>query len=116
MTRPIEDLIRAQCQIYGKNDLALEQSEVEHYLKQLKNSWALTDDGKSIGRDFKFKNYYETMAFVNCAAMVAHQQDHHPDMTVSYNNCRIEYSTHSLGGLSANDFICAAKTNAMLSV
>ena len=69
-----------------------------------------------ISRIFKFKNYYETMAFVNVAAMVAHQQDHHPDMNVGYNTCRIEYSTHSVGGLSENDFICAEKTNNTLKL
>jgi 4a-hydroxytetrahydrobiopterin dehydratase len=64
---------------------------------------------------FPFKNYYETMAFVNMVAWIAHREDHHPDMTVSYNKCRVAFSTHSVGGLSENDFICAAKIESALS-
>ena len=52
------------------------------------------------------------MAFVNVVAQIAHQQDHHPDSLISYNQCKVTYSTHSVGGLSVNDFICAAKINA----
>jgi 4a-hydroxytetrahydrobiopterin dehydratase len=64
---------------------------------------------------FPFKNYYETMAFVNMVAWIAHREDHHPDMTVSYNKCRVVFSTHSVGGLSENDFICAARIEAALA-
>jgi 4a-hydroxytetrahydrobiopterin dehydratase len=54
------------------------------------------------------------MAFVNAVAWIAHREDHHPDLAVSYNRCRVEWSTHSVGGLSENDFICAAHIEAML--
>lgn len=64
---------------------------------------------------FPFKNYYETMAFVNMVAWISHREDHHPDMTVGYNKCRVEFSTHSVGGLSENDFICAAKIESALT-
>ncbi len=63
---------------------------------------------------FPFKNYYETMAFVNLVAWIAHQEDHHPDLTVGYNKCQVAYSTHSVGGLSENDFICAARIESAL--
>ena len=66
-------------------------------------------DNKSIGKEFRFKNYYRTMAFVNAIAWIAHQTDHHPDLEVAYNCVRVVYSTHSIDGLSLNDFICAAK-------
>jgi 4a-hydroxytetrahydrobiopterin dehydratase len=69
----------------------------------------------SLVKIFPFKNYHETMAFVNMVAWIAHREDHHPDMTVGYNKCRVEYSTHSVGGLSENDFICAAKVEAALA-
>jgi 4a-hydroxytetrahydrobiopterin dehydratase len=69
----------------------------------------------SLLKIFPFKNYHETMAFVNMVAWIAHREDHHPDMTVGYNKCRVEYSTHSVGGLSENDFICAAKVEAALA-
>ena len=71
--------------------------------------------GGEIARTFKFKNYYETMAFVNAVAWVAHGEDHHPDMEVGYNKCGVRFSTHSVGGLSENDFISAAKVNALQS-
>ncbi|MCC6611145.1 MAG: 4a-hydroxytetrahydrobiopterin dehydratase [Burkholderiales bacterium] len=66
-------------------------------------------------KTFSFKNYHETMAFVNMVAWIAHREDHHPEMTAGYNKCRVEYSTHSVGGLSENDFICAAKIEAALA-
>ena len=69
--------------------------------------------GKEISRTFSFKNYHETMAFVNAVAYVAHREDHHPDMEVGYNKCTVRFSTHSVGGLSENDFICAAKVDAL---
>lgn len=94
----------------------LGQEEIESHLKQISPEWQLAKDGKSISRTFKFKNYYDTMSFVNVVAMVAHRQDHHPLLTVTYNTCRVEYSTHSVGGLSPNDFICAARVDGILKI
>jgi 4a-hydroxytetrahydrobiopterin dehydratase len=70
--------------------------------------------GTAIARTFKFKNYYETMAFVNALAFIAHRQDHHPDLQVGYNQCRVEYSTHSAGGLSEKDFLAAGAVNELI--
>ncbi|HTH44515.1 MAG TPA: 4a-hydroxytetrahydrobiopterin dehydratase [Oxalicibacterium sp.] len=74
------------------------------------------EDGRIV-RQFQFKNYYRTLAFVNAVAWIAHGEDHHPEMTVTYNNCTVRYNTHSVnggrGGLSINDFICAAKVDAL---
>jgi len=70
--------------------------------------------GNAIAKTFTFKNYHETMAFVNATAWVSHREDHHPDMEVGYNKVTMRYSTHSVGGLSENDFICAAKVNELL--
>ncbi|HET9958709.1 MAG TPA: 4a-hydroxytetrahydrobiopterin dehydratase [Polyangiaceae bacterium] len=75
----------------------------------------LDDEGKSISRDFQFKNFHETMAFVNAAAFIAHREDHHPDLEVGYRHCRVIFRTHANGGLSENDFVSAAKVNALLS-
>jgi 4a-hydroxytetrahydrobiopterin dehydratase len=69
---------------------------------------------KQLTRTFRFKNYYETMAFVNATAWISHHQNHHPDMEVGYNKCIMHYSTHSVGGLSENDFICAVLMNALV--
>ena len=78
------------------------------------NDWQLDESGKEISRSFEFKNYYETMAFVNALAWIAHREDHHPDLEVGYKRVRVRFSTHSIGGLSENDFICAAKIDALL--
>jgi len=69
--------------------------------------------GKII-RVFRFPDFHRTMAFVNAVAWMAHQEDHHPDMEVSYNTCTVRYHTHAIRGLSENDFICAAKINALM--
>jgi 4a-hydroxytetrahydrobiopterin dehydratase len=66
-------------------------------------------------QSFAFTNFHDTMAFVNAVAWIAHQQDHHPDMAVSYNRCTVRWSTHSVGGLSLNDFICAARVDQLLA-
>ncbi len=94
----------------------LSDEEVRRYLELISDQWQLSEDGKSISRKFGFDNYYKTLAFVNVVAMVAHQQDHHPDMTVTYNTCTVVFSTHSVGGLSPNDFICAAKIDSILNI
>ncbi|HET7315230.1 4a-hydroxytetrahydrobiopterin dehydratase [Salinisphaera sp.] len=77
-------------------------------MTQLSDHWENAKDEKIVGQ-FKFKNYYETQAFVNAVAYIAHREDHHPDITFGYNRCRIELTTHAIGGLSDNDFISAAK-------
>ena len=77
------------------------------------NDWELDESGKEISRTFTFKNYYRTMAFVNALAWIAHQEDHHPDLQVGYNRVQVRFSTHSIGGLSENDYICAAKIDAL---
>ena len=69
-----------------------------------------------LAKVYDFKNYYETMAFVNALAWISHREDHHPDLGVHYNKCRVEYSTHAIGGLSENDFICAAKCDALFEL
>jgi len=69
----------------------------------------------SISKVYEFDDFYETMAFVNAVAYVAHVEDHHPELSVSYNRCTVTYSTHAIGGLSENDFICAAKIEALVA-
>ena len=70
--------------------------------------------GGEIVKTFSFKNYHETMAFVNAVAFISHREDHHPNLEVSYKNCKVRYSTHSIKGISENDFICAAKVDQLL--
>lgn len=82
-------------------------------LAQLADGWRIADDGKSLRRAFGFKDFHHTMGFLNAVAWIANAEDHHPDFEAGYNYCRLEFSTHSVGGLSENDFICAAKVDAI---
>lgn len=107
--------IFADKQCEAKTSL-LTENDIKNHLKEISPDWQLAEDDRSISRTFKLKNYYDTMAFVNVVAMVAHQQDHHPEITVTYNTCRVEFSTHSVDGLSLNDFICAAKVDGLLNI
>jgi 4a-hydroxytetrahydrobiopterin dehydratase len=74
--------------------------------------WALVDG--AIQKRYDFADYHRTMAFVNAVAWVAHAEDHHPDLLVAYNRCTVRFNTHAVGGISVNDFICAAKVDALL--
>lgn len=90
----------------------LTQEAAQKLLKDIPG-WELDNAGAAIHRQFDFKNYYRVMAFVNAIAWIAHHDNHHPDLEVGYNRCLVKYSTHAIGGLSENDFICAAKVNAL---
>ena len=76
--------------------------------------WELVEDGHALSRTFRFDDYHRTMAFVNALAFIAHREDHHPDLGVHYDRCVVRFSTHDVGGLSENDFICAAKAAALV--
>lgn len=108
----IQDLATLSCHPCSKPDDVLSPEIIRNQLSQL-DAWALherTDaEDASIQKTFTFENYHETMAFVNAAAYVAHREDHHPDLTLSYNRCHVRFSTHDVDGISMNDFICAAK-------
>jgi 4a-hydroxytetrahydrobiopterin dehydratase len=91
----------------------LTAAETASLIKSLKG-WSLAD-GK-LSKTYDFRNYHETMAFVNATAWVSHREDHHPDLIVGYNKCKVDYITHAIGGLSENDFICAAKIDALLDL
>ena len=80
--------------------------EINEHLATLAG-WTYADN--RIEKTFRFANYYETMAFVNAIAYVAHREDHHPDLAVGYNRCGVTYTTHDAGGVTVNDCICAAK-------
>jgi 4a-hydroxytetrahydrobiopterin dehydratase len=75
------------------------------------SDWTCT--AGAIERTFRFADYHRTMAFVNAVAWIAHREDHHPDIAFGYNHCTLRFNTHSVGGISLNDFICAAKVDAL---
>jgi 4a-hydroxytetrahydrobiopterin dehydratase len=100
------------CRALPPGTAALTRAEIDALLAEVPG-WSY--DGRVISRTYAFQDYYETMAFVNALAWVAHREDHHPDLSVGYNRCRVEFSTHSIGGISRNDFICAARIERLLS-
>ena len=79
--------------------------------------WKLSGDGPTLAieKTYDFANYFETMAFVNAVAFIAHTQDHHPDLSVHYNRCVVRFNTHDVGGISSTDFDCAAQIDALLA-
>ena len=83
-------------------------------LQQEVPEWEIIHDGHAIRRIITLQNHYEVMAFVNAVAWISHREDHHPTMTVGYSRCELVYSTHAVDGLTENDFICAAKVDALL--
>jgi 4a-hydroxytetrahydrobiopterin dehydratase len=109
----MNSLIEKRCKPCEGGVGPLSTDEATSLISQLQPGWQLMEDGKAIKREWKFKNFYRTMSFVNAMAHIANQEDHHPDLEVGYDYCRARYSTHAIGGLSENDFICAAKIDAL---
>jgi 4a-hydroxytetrahydrobiopterin dehydratase len=107
------DLTNKQCKPCEGGVPPLTQAEIDAFMQELVG-WKQC--GAVISKTFDFKNYYSTMAFVNAVAWVSHREDHHPDLAVEYNKSTVSYTTHAIKGLSENDFICAAKVDALLKV
>jgi 4a-hydroxytetrahydrobiopterin dehydratase len=111
MGENVSDLAAKRCKPCEGGVAPLGRKEADRFLTALPG-WEWTDG--AIAKRFEFKNYYQTVAFVNAVAWIAHTEDHHPDLEVSYKVCRVRYSTHAVGGLSENDFICAAKIEGLI--
>lgn len=108
MTR--EELAQGQCVPLSGADHRLDDSRLAALLALLPG-WRR--DGEAIAKSFDFADYDATLTFVNAVACIARAQDHHPDIVFGYNRCRVAYTTHSVGGVSMNDLICAAKIEAL---
>ncbi len=95
---------------------ALNATQLVTHLSKLEG-WSLKgeDTSLAIEKMFHFTNYFETIAFVNAVALIAHRQDHHPDLSVHYNRCSVRLSTHDVGGVSSTDFDCATQIDALLA-
>lgn len=104
-----DDLAGKKCVPCEGGVAPLGAAEAAALRARLHPDWVIAPDGRSIKRAWKFRDFHRTMSFVNAVAHVANAEDHHPDLQVGYDYCRISYSTHAIGGLSENDFICAAK-------
>lgn len=92
----------------------LTAEQIKNLLPQLDGQWQVSTENQSIKRELSFKNFYETMAFVNALAWIANRENHHPDLELGYNYCKVTFMTHALNGLTHNDFICAAKLDGLL--
>ena len=109
----MSDLAKKKCKPCEGGVAPYTAQQAADLLRQLKG-WSL--EGGRLVKVYTFTNYYQTMAFVNALAWISHREDHHPDLQVGYNKCRVEYATHSIGGLSENDFICAAKCEVLIDL
>ena len=110
------ELAQKKCKPCEGGVAPLTRDAAEELLAGLQKGWKLGADHLSIRRELAFKDFYRTMSFVNAVAHVANIEDHHPDLEVGYNYCRIRFTTHAIGGLSENDFICAAKIDQIARV
>jgi 4a-hydroxytetrahydrobiopterin dehydratase len=105
-------LAQAHCTPLRGHEHRLSPARIAELLPQIPG-WELAENSHSLVKTFNFPDYYRTMAFVNALAFIAHREDHHPDLGVHYNRCVVRFSTHDIGGLSENDFICAAKAEGL---
>ena len=109
----MSDLAQKKCKPCEGGVAPLTADEAAMLLRRL-HGWTITNG--VLTRTYTFRNYHETLAFVNATAWISHREDHHPDLTVGYRECRVDYITHAIGGLSENDFICAAKIDALFEL
>lgn len=103
-------LSQARCIARRGHEHRLTEASIHELMEQLPQ-WELVESGHALSRTFRFDDYYRTMSFVNALAHVANAENHHPDLSVHYDRCVVRFSTHDVGGLSENDFICAAKAD-----
>ena len=113
MTKTVNDLAASRCKPCEGGVAPLQEPEIRGLLKRL-DGWAYANG--RIAKTYHFKDHYQAMAFANAVAWISHREDHHPDLTVGYNQCRVEYVTHAINGLSENDFICAAKLDRLFDL
>jgi len=108
------DLSSKHCKSCEGIGSTLNEEQIGNLMPQLHEKWQLNDSKTKLTRSFSFKNFYETMAFVNALAWIANKENHHPDLEIGYNYCQVNFMTHALKGLTQNDFICAAKTDQLI--
>ena len=109
-----EELATRQCKPCEGGVEPLSATAAEQLAGELHGDWAISDDGLEISRTFEFPAYSRSLGFANAVAWIAIQQGHHPDIVLSYSRCVVSWTTHAIGGLSDNDFICAAKVDLLL--
>lgn len=113
MTQQQTGLDRKHCAPCEGGCEPLNADRIAQLLPQIPG-WKLNAAGDAIVRRFEFKGFYRTMGFINAMAWIANQEGHHPDFSAGFNFCEVSFTTHDISGLSENDFICAARVNALL--
>ena len=112
----MKDLDKKKCAPCEGGLEALNEEESKVLLNKLDKGWVLGDDAKFIFKKFTRKNHYELSSLINLIIHISHTEDHHPEITFSYNSAHVKYFTYAIDGLSENDFICAAKIDRIISI
>lgn len=112
MNDDINKLLNGLCRHYSKKEGTMNLSDIESQRK-LTPLWQFCANDNELCRVFRFDSYAQTIEFVNNVAKIAETQDHHPDLFVSYQRCKVSYTTHTVNGVTLNDFICAAQIDAL---
>lgn len=107
----MSDLLHQRCKAL-EGGSPMDAQAIREHLARI-SGWQLV--AGAIEKTFTFKNYHETLGFVNALAWIANTEDHHPELRVFYDRCVVRFDTHSVGGISMNDFICAAKADALVA-
>ncbi len=107
----MSELAQRRCKPCEGGTPPLTRVQAAQLLPQIDSAWVLSESAHALRREFRFKDFYRTMSFVNALAHLANIEDHHPDLEVGYNYCRVSFTTHAVRGLSENDFVCAAKVD-----
>ncbi len=113
MTTVVEELVRRKCAPCEGGVAAMTEAQIAPMLNGLVG-WQR--DGMKIFKEYRFRDHYQAQAFCNAVMWVSHREDHHPSLVVGYNTVKVEYWTHAIGGLSENDFICAAKVDTLFEL
>ena len=114
----MNSLLNKHCRDYSKKEASMNQQEIKKLLIHIpkwQQGLSQKDSEQQLYRTYSFDNFQQTMNFVNRVAEIAETQDHHPNMEISYNRCKISYNTHTVSGITENDFICAAHIDAIIS-
>ena len=107
----MSNLLSQRCQAL-EGHAPMTPEAIRDHLAQV-SGWHL--NAGAIEKTFAFRNYHETIGFVNALAWIANAEDHHPELRLTYDRCVVRFDTHSVGGISVNDFICAAKADALVA-
>lgn len=92
----------------------MSRDEAQEMMTQL-DGWALSEDAATIRRRFEFKGFLKAVEMANLAAWLGNKQGHHPDISFGWGYCEVAFTTHEAGGLTENDFICAARLDALVA-